>query len=231
MTAVYCDVCQREFINEGAFQMHVQNSKIHKTEVKRQRKSKRAREVNNAQLPASSTVVSGTSVPRQQTSILTTFHTPPSDILADLMGSGGSSMIDTGSMGQSAPHGPGGNTTSFPMQAPTGLQFPSQNDSISAVNVYRYLQQPEANGISSPNTTQGTIYGNGCSFKYGNNHWSGIPPSEQPAALQALSESCHSPEDLLKSRYLLCQPSPDDVADLRRCKNCGSKFLAGIWCM
>ena len=204
--------------------MHVQNSKIHKKEVKRQRKSKRAREVNNAQLPASSTVISGTSLPRQQASILTTFHTPTSGILANLMGSGGSSIIDTGLMGKSAPHGPGGNATSFPMQAPTGLQFPSQNGSISAVNHYKHLQQPEAHGISSCNTSQGTIYGNGCSFKYGNNHWSGIPASEQPTALQALSECCHSPEDLLKSRYVLCQPSADDIADLRRCKNCGSKF-------
>jgi hypothetical protein len=43
------------------------------------------------------------------------------------------------------------------------------------------------------------------------------------ALLEGLSSHCHSPEDLLKNKYLLSLYSDADIAGLRKCEKCGRK--------
>jgi hypothetical protein len=50
--------------------------------------------------------------------------------------------------------------------------------------------------------------------------WSIIPNSQQPAALDALAMHCHTPEELLKNRYIL----DANAKGTRKCKTCGGEF-------
>jgi hypothetical protein len=55
------------------------------------------------------------------------------------------------------------------------------------------------------------------------NHWSVIPNSQQQELFEALLVHCHLPEQLLGNKYLLHPYTDEDLAGLRRCKNCGSR--------
>ena len=60
--------------------------------------------------------------------------------------------------------------------------------------------------------------------KESHERWSSIRVSEHLIEFQALKESCHSLFDLQKNQYLLYPFGPDDIAGLRRCKNCNGTF-------
>lgn len=55
--------------------------------------------------------------------------------------------------------------------------------------------------------------------------WSVIPFPEQPAVLDALSQNCHSSNDLWTNKYRLQRYTAEDLAGLRKCRNCGGMFL------
>lgn len=56
-----------------------------------------------------------------------------------------------------------------------------------------------------------------------NSPWSIIPDAEIPGLFENLSRECHSPEDLLKNKYLLHPYSASDISGLRKCQICGRK--------
>jgi hypothetical protein len=198
-TIPYCDVCEREFTDEAALRMHVQNSKIHKN-VKRPRQSTKGKTVKSTPLPALGTVKSNTSLLGRQPHIKVT-ETP--------------SRYKQTEGGASAR-----------MQAPTGLQFHSPRNGAFAAHISADLQLPDtiANGATSYSTPCRGMNDGWASFQHGNNRWSLVPVSQQQAALEALEASCHPPEDLRKQKYLLLPYSPDDIAGLRKCRNCGGKL-------
>ena len=179
----YCDICEREFAHAGALQMHVQNSKIHKKEARKQRISAQEKEVKTTPQPSSDTLISNTGLYGQLPSI--------------------------------------GNT---PLTLP-GLQFQIQNDSIATLYLSTHLQQPSAKasehfGSAAAQDSQG----NWGRFQHGHNHWSLIPAFQQLSVFETLFRHCHLPEDLLDNKYRLHMYNSDDIAGLRKCKNCGSKF-------
>ncbi|CZR60604.1 related to RNA EXonuclease [Phialocephala subalpina] len=51
--------------------------------------------------------------------------------------------------------------------------------------------------------------------------WSVIPETENRELFEKLSQNCHSPEDLLRNKYLLHPYSASDISGLRKCKKCG----------
>jgi hypothetical protein len=62
-------------------------------------------------------------------------------------------------------------------------------------------------------------------FTYGSSlereaRWSIIPNSQHVAALGALAMHCHTPEELLKNRYIL----DPNAKGTRKCKACGGEF-------
>ncbi|KAI9727416.1 MAG: hypothetical protein M1834_008422 [Cirrosporium novae-zelandiae] len=58
-------------------------------------------------------------------------------------------------------------------------------------------------------------------FQYGNNEWSVISATETTEALEVLSKSCHDILDLSRHHYLIRPYADEDIALLRKCKNCG----------
>jgi hypothetical protein len=105
----------------------------------------------------------------------------------------------------------------------TSLQF--HDNTVVAIDLSTDLRQRMVitDENSSPGMVQNVADPNE-HFQYGANRWSVISALCQPTMLEALSNHCHSPEDLLKSNYVLCRRSADDIAGSRRCKNCGGKL-------
>jgi len=85
------------------------------------------------------------------------------------------------------------------------------------------VSQPDA--VASSSSTSQVIFNlKDRMFPNKRNRWSEIPALQQPAVLEALMRHCHSPENLLENRYLLHPYTAEDLAGLRKCKNCGGKF-------
>jgi hypothetical protein len=57
---IYCDVCEREFTHEGALQMHISNSKVHKRDKRRLLLSADARETTKTLVPTTDSTGNGT---------------------------------------------------------------------------------------------------------------------------------------------------------------------------
>ncbi|RFU35492.1 hypothetical protein B7463_g856, partial [Scytalidium lignicola] len=51
--------------------------------------------------------------------------------------------------------------------------------------------------------------------------WSVISAAQQLEVLESLSWRCHSPESLLQNSYRIYQYTAEELASLRKCKNCG----------
>jgi hypothetical protein len=54
--------------------------------------------------------------------------------------------------------------------------------------------------------------------------WSVIPIPQQLAVFDALSQNCHSSNDLRTNKYRLQPHTAGDLAGLRKCRNCGGTF-------
>jgi hypothetical protein len=108
----------------------------------------------------------------------------------------------------------------------SGVQYQPQNGNVAAVYVSTLLQQfqMKATGNSSLSVAQNTSNGDWGSFQHGRNQWSLIPIPQQSSVFEALFGHCHSFEDLQRNRYRLRPYNSDDMAGIRRCRNCGSKF-------
>lgn len=215
---LYCDVCERQFNTEKSLESHFEKSKVHKKEVKR-----RAKEMEKAAMMASDM---GSSMhfrghpdfeeAGSSSNMLTSISTAPYiypfvdreepkltiglSVPACRVG-----FIDDGrrSIGKD---GIGQESKLYPSTDQQQFTLPTVK-----VSGYCSVQDTDDDGKRGAR-------------KDSHERWSSIQVSEQFIELQALKESRHSLFDLQKNQYLLYPFGPDDIAGLRRCKNCNGTF-------
>lgn len=217
---LYCDVCERQFNSEKSLESHFEKSKVHKKEVKR-----RAKEMEKAAMMASDTSMGSSmhfrghpdfeeagSSSNMLTSTSTAPHIYPSVDREEPKLTIGLSVpacrvgfIDDGrrSIGKD---GIGQESKFYP-------SADQQQPTLATAKVSGYFSVQDANDDGKRGAR-----------KDSHERWSSIRVSEQLIEFQALKESCHSLFDLQKNQYLLYPFGPDDIAGLRRCKNCNGTF-------
>ncbi|KAI9782296.1 MAG: hypothetical protein M1816_001958 [Peltula sp. TS41687] len=210
MALAYCDICQRDFPNDEALQMHVENSKSHQKELRKRKAFTQTDQVRDTRRPSSY---------RNEAHAENRVQTPTYSFMdidnAKYKG------IDHSIWKTSEQ---AGKTKGFSMASLNGLQVRPQNqqDSISTVDMTINLQQLDIihDRQAKPSDTQQKAQNNTSHPQHRHNHWAVIPSSEQLAVLEAVSKLCHSREDLSKINYILHEYGPDDMDGIRRCSNC-----------
>ena len=114
----------------------------------------------------------------------------------------------------------------FHLQTPSGSEYQPRNSGISVAELAIHLPMPglATNGYSNALTFQQTTSHVPATIKHGNNTWSGIPPSQYASTLEHLSRHCHSPDELLKNKYVLSPYGQNAISTLRKCMNCKGEF-------
>lgn len=109
------------------------------------------------------------------------------------------------------------------VQPSASIQSQSLQPSNSNLSQRTGLRQRDAVTPSSsiPHVTNQSKESPGQDFDH---RWSVVPISEQLAVLDALLQNCHSSNDLQTNNYRLQPCTPEYLAGLRKCRNCGGMF-------
>lgn len=219
--ALYCDVCEREFVSENGMQMHFETSKDHKKRVKMQKLFTHARDLKPTTAPNPSTFTSTMlygHLAHAQNSLAT-----PTYGFTEV---GSSTLMSPRMIETSSRHGQAENAVIFPSHTSTKLQPQTQKGPSPHTSILlpQLDQTPIKMGISQANSSSQMP-----GLKHKGLVPTMIPFYQQSIELKSLSEHCHSSEDLLKHKYLLCLFTTDDIAGLFRCQNCRGDYWAGIY--
>lgn len=211
---LYCNICEREFVNENEMRMHLETSKDHQKLVNMQKVATHAQDLKLA-----ASLTSGTF---ESTILYGHLAHPQNPLVTPTYGFtefGGSNLMHPAMMETSSLYGQAGNIITSLSHTSTELQ--SQAKKMAAYpQTYNYVPPPDQippNGgnAQAKSTSQKTV------LKHKNLVPTVIPSVHQSVELKSLSEHCHTSEDLLKHQYLLCLFTADDIAGLCRCQNCG----------
>lgn len=200
----YCDLCEREFVTENGLQSHVEKSQVHKKEVR-----KRVKAIGKEAALGAGTVSSTGYQSCEQ-------EGGPSN--------GGASMktdsrFPTLDEGIQAPVDRRG--LDLPTVRVGGYRVVRASDDGKLERRQSDLPTAKVIGFRVVQASDDEKSGVG---KDGDERWSVIRASEQLVEFQALSEKCHSLDDLQRQSYLLRPFEPKDIAGLRKCKNCNGTF-------
>lgn len=110
------------------------------------------------------------------------------------------------------------------LQPSTTIQSQDLQPDSSSLGQLTGLRQRDA---VTPNSTalHITNYNQESPTQDVDHRWSVIQFPQQLAVFGALSQNCHSAMDLKINKYRLQPDTAEDLAGLRKCRNCGGSFL------
>lgn len=216
---LYCNVCEREFVNENAMRMHLATSKDHKIRVKRQKLLTHVQDLKPAASLTPGTFAS---------SILYGHLAHTQNTLAapayGFTEVGDNALQYPEMMATSSVYGRASNAMTLSSHTSTKLQSQAQKKGASP---HIATCMPQADRVpKSVFPAQANSSGQRIDLKHKNLVPTVIPSCQQLVELESLSEHCHTSEDLLKHKYLLCLYTADDIAGLCRCQNCQGDYWA-----
>lgn len=215
---LYCNVCERGFVHENAMRMHLATSKDHKRRVERQKLL-----IHVQDLKPAASLTPGTSA----SSILYGHLAHTQNTLAapayGFTEVGDSTLQYPEMMETSSLYGRASNAMTLSSHISTELQSQAQRKDASP---HIAACMPQADQVQKLFTAQTNSSGQRIDLKPKNLVPTVIPSCQQLVELELLSEHCHTSEDLLKHKYLLCLHTADDIAGLCRCRNCHGDYWA-----